>query len=124
MWVLVDLKWKEINVFEKAISTPKNKKKKKKEETLNGELTASKIVHFSGTEVYIVGGHPNYPSLLERFYDVPRSCIKLDMKTRELSRKKPMITGRHSFGVCSDGTFIYVLGGVQDLGQPGKRLQA
>ena len=111
IWVLVDLAWKEMNVFEKNIKIEKNKKKKKKEMTFYGELSESKIVQFSGTVVYLLGGHANYPSLLEGNYEVPRSCVRLDMNTRELSRKKPMKTGRHSFGVCSDGTYIYVLGG-------------
>ena len=111
IWVLVDLAWKEMNVFEKTLPKQKNKKKNKKMVTFYGELTESKIVQFSGTVVYLVGGHANYPSLLEGNYDVPRSCVRLDMNTRELSRKRPMKTGRHSFGICSDGTYIYVLGG-------------
>jgi len=100
-----------MNVFEKVVKNPKNKKKKKKAQTFYGELSESKIVQLSEFIVYIVGGHANYPALVDGDYDVPKACLKLNLKTRELTRKKYMNTGRDEFGICSDGTFIYVVGG-------------
>ena len=45
-------------------------------------------------------------------YNVPRSCILIDLKTEIVKEKNQMITGRWYHSVCHINNFIYAIGGV------------
>ena len=42
-----------------------------------GYLSCSKYQQIDGSQIYVVGGGKYYPSLLEKDYDVGKSCIKV-----------------------------------------------
>ena len=52
----------------------------------NYHLTRSKIIRTNCDDKYIMGGINNYPSILFAEYDVPRSCLRLNLKSGVLER--------------------------------------
>jgi hypothetical protein len=44
----------------------------------------SKIIQVNSRDVYVIGGKSKEPSLLRRYYQVDRSCLKIDLKTGKL----------------------------------------
>ena len=73
-------------------------------------ISVSKIIQVNNTVVYVIGGN-QYPSLLGRKYDVPKSCMKIDMATGEIVKLADMRECRSSFGLCVLRNIIYVFGG-------------
>ena len=45
---------------------------------------ASNIIQVNGTELYVIGGNSDLPSLVARKVDVPTSCFKIDVKTGQM----------------------------------------
>ena len=73
---------------------------------------ASNIIKVNSTEVYVIGGSLTQPSLLAHKYDVPTSCLKINLPLNEVSQQSPMNMGRQCFALCHIGHHIYVVGGV------------
>ena len=81
------LEWKDLSVFEKgSITTCMDEESQ--------VFSYSKIIQVNHTDVFILGGEQNHPSLLSRPYTVASSCFKIDVKNGQLEQKPDMITGR------------------------------
>ena len=64
-------------------------------------------------EVCVIGGPEYSPTLLTHFYDVPCSCLHIDISTGIVSEKAPMNSERtYGFGVSLLNNFIYVVAGI------------
>ena len=61
-------------------------------------LSGSKLLQINKTEVCILGGRQENPSLLAREYEVSRSCLTVDIYTGEVEEKASMVEGRNGFG--------------------------
>ena len=59
----------------------------------------------------MIGGHPYYPTLLPRDYDVAKSTLKINIRTGKMVQKNDLVTGRFSFGICTIGEYIYAIAG-------------
>ena len=75
------------------------------------ESTVSKIVQTNSDGVFVIGGYKFSPSLLTHTYNVPRSCLFIDLSTGIISEKSQLISGRSHFGVSHITNYIYVVGG-------------
>ena len=63
-------------------------------------VTESKIIQVNTNEVYIIGGDSSYPSLVAGYYNVPTSCLHVNLKTGELTVKSSMNRSRKCHGAC------------------------
>jgi hypothetical protein len=61
--------------------------------------------------VFIIGGRQKNPMLLDKEYDVPRSCLSLNIRNGVIREKTFMQKGRSYFGICNIGQSIYIFGG-------------
>jgi N-acetylneuraminic acid mutarotase len=77
----------------------------------------SKTIQVNNNTVYIIGGHQNEPSLLTRTYIVDTSCFRLNIDTGDLKVQNSMLMGRRWHAICSMEHYIYVVGGVGEVGQ-------
>ena len=50
-------------------------------------VTESRIIQINTNEVYIIGGDSSYPALVAGYYNVPTSCLHIDLKTGILTVK-------------------------------------
>ena len=74
--------------------------------------TNSKLLQINDTVVYVVGGSQDRPSLLPYRYNVPRSCLRIDMKKQEVEVGPDLVRGRREgHAVCVVGQRILVVGG-------------
>ena len=71
----------------------------------------SKFIQVNATDLYLIGGNLQYPSLLARHFLVGKSCLKIHLKTGELTQEASMQSNREGFGVCLVGHRILVVGG-------------
>ena len=76
----------------------------------------SRIVQVNRYHLFVLGGSQGYPSLLTRDYDVPRSCIRVDLNGGKAKQMRNMLSERLLFSVCVIGHKIYVIGGRNDKG--------
>jgi len=65
--------------------------------------------------VYVVGGNLGYPSLLGYEYDVPSSCLLINLKAATVSEKSHMNDPRCYHGLAHVNNFIYAVAGNDDL---------
>ena len=71
-----------------------------------------KFIQVNPNDLYMIGGNQDEPTLLKNFYKVPRSCIKIDIVTGELTQQNHMNVGRsYGHSLCAIGHVIYVVGG-------------
>ena len=77
--------------------------------------TNSKMIQINSTDLYIIGGHIDYPSLLSRRYDPSTATLKVEINTGVLTKMSDMLRGRMSFGICHIGHHIYVIGGQSNI---------
>ena len=68
----------------------------------------------NGTDIYVIGGTNDRPNLLSRKFEVSKTCLKIDIKSGEITERSQMIEGRCDFGFCHIGQRIYVCGGYSD----------
>ena len=71
----------------------------------------SNYVQINETDVYKIGGHPSYVSLLTRNYKVTNACLKINITSGELIQKADMLNERMYFSVCFIGNLVYSVGG-------------
>jgi len=62
-------------------------------------------------DLYVIGGYEYCPSLVAREYDVPRSCLRVNLSNGELTQQRDMTDGRFSFAICNIGQQIFIFGG-------------
>ena len=56
----------------------------------------SNLVQVNATQIYVIGGHANkqWATLLDRDYDVPRSCIRIDLESGEFDVRSSLLSSR------------------------------
>ena len=75
------------------------------------QATQSKLIQINNTQIYVIGGRPESPSLLTHDYDVWRSCLRVDLESATVEERASLVTGRCFHAVVSLGNYIFVLGG-------------
>ena len=60
-----------------------------------------------------MGGHGNkeWATLLPRDYDVPTSCIRIDLVSQEFDVRSSLLSSRFQFAICNIGKYVYAIGG-------------
>jgi len=105
--------WTELAVLEKGVSQEKKTEYFKWFEGARDQHmpVLSKFIQVNATDLYLIGGNLQYPSLLARHFLVGKSCLKIHLKTGELTQEASMQSNREGFGVCLVGHRILVVGG-------------
>ena len=106
-----DLKWEFVEVKEAGTTRLKNLMYFK-HQNKSSDLSPSQVVQVSDIDVFVLGGHQDYKSLLARKYNASRSCLQVNLKSGELIQRPNMIRGRQYFYPSVIGHKIYVLGGM------------
>jgi hypothetical protein len=80
------VKWEKLHVLEEGCSMKaRHTYFLGKKDVNDFKLTSfSKFIQIDGQWVYAVGGSNNRYSLFAREYDVPSSCLRIDMKSGKL----------------------------------------
>ena len=81
------LKWRTIKVCESADKNIDENKKAffKMSRNFSGFNWTNKIIQINSTDIYVIGGHKKYKSLLAREYDVPKCCLQINIKNGMLT---------------------------------------
>jgi len=74
------MKWKKLQISEPNTKSPSNYFTGKQ----NALFSKSKFIQINKTSLYLIGGRNEYQSLLRREYDVPTSCVRVDLGSGEL----------------------------------------
>jgi hypothetical protein len=78
------MEWRELDVYEAGDRRSKAEKNRYFTERGIVGISACKIIQINETDIYVIGGHPFYPTLMSRDYDVAKSTLQISIRTGQM----------------------------------------